>query len=119
MGVGVVDAAPGSLTGVRLVVADIDAARAELAGRGLEVSEVTRGPAPVSDSTIQRLTEYPSRTGDLLGVLLALHALPFFAFFSAFFEAFFSAFFEAFSADLTLLSCLDFLAFAGFSDDFP
>ncbi|HWM02942.1 MAG TPA: glyoxalase superfamily protein [Actinophytocola sp.] len=44
MGTGVIDSAPGSLAGVQLVVADIDAARAELVGRGMEVSEVTRGP---------------------------------------------------------------------------
>ncbi|WP_371814262.1 VOC family protein [Phycicoccus sp. HDW14] len=31
---------PGSTRGVQLVVEDIDAARAELAGRGVEISEV-------------------------------------------------------------------------------
>jgi len=35
---------PGSLRGLQLVVTDIDAARAELAERGVEVSEVQRGP---------------------------------------------------------------------------
>jgi catechol 2,3-dioxygenase-like lactoylglutathione lyase family enzyme len=44
MGVGIVDSAPGSLRGVQLVVTDIHAAREELAGRGVEVSEVTTGP---------------------------------------------------------------------------
>ncbi len=38
------DAAPGSLQGLQLVVDDIEAARAELAGRGVEVSEVERFP---------------------------------------------------------------------------
>lgn len=38
--------APGSLQGLHLVVSDIDAARAELAGRGTEVSEIFHfGPA--------------------------------------------------------------------------
>ncbi len=32
-------AAPGSVQGLQLVVADVDAARAELVGRGVEVSE--------------------------------------------------------------------------------
>jgi catechol 2,3-dioxygenase-like lactoylglutathione lyase family enzyme len=35
---------PGSLKGLQLVVDDADAARAELAGRGLEVSEVQDFP---------------------------------------------------------------------------
>src|SRR4051794_20253529 len=39
-GTGVTSAAPGSAEGLQLVVTDIDAARAELAGRGAEVSEV-------------------------------------------------------------------------------
>jgi predicted enzyme related to lactoylglutathione lyase len=42
---GVSAAQPGSLKGVQLVVADIQAARAELVGRGVEVSEITHlGP---------------------------------------------------------------------------
>jgi predicted enzyme related to lactoylglutathione lyase len=36
--------APGSVEGLQLVVADADAARAELAGRGVEVSEVQDFP---------------------------------------------------------------------------
>src|SRR5262245_58598102 len=44
MGVGIVDSAPGSLRGLQLVVSDIHAARDELAGRGVEVSDVTKGP---------------------------------------------------------------------------
>jgi catechol 2,3-dioxygenase-like lactoylglutathione lyase family enzyme len=39
-GEGITDAAPGSLPGLQMVVADIHAAHAELAGRGVEVSEV-------------------------------------------------------------------------------
>jgi catechol 2,3-dioxygenase-like lactoylglutathione lyase family enzyme len=44
MGQGIVDSAPGSLRGLQLVVDDIHAARAELAGRGVDVTEVTSGP---------------------------------------------------------------------------
>jgi catechol 2,3-dioxygenase-like lactoylglutathione lyase family enzyme len=38
-GAGVTNAAPGSVDGLMLVVTDIQAARAELAGHGIEVSE--------------------------------------------------------------------------------
>jgi catechol 2,3-dioxygenase-like lactoylglutathione lyase family enzyme len=44
IGKGLSDADPGSVAGLQLVVDDIDAARAELAGRGVDVSEVERGP---------------------------------------------------------------------------
>jgi catechol 2,3-dioxygenase-like lactoylglutathione lyase family enzyme len=45
MGVGITDEmAPGSVKGLQLVVTDIDAARAELVGRGMEVSEVDVQP---------------------------------------------------------------------------
>ena len=40
IGDGIVDAPPGSVQGMQLVVSDIDAARAELVERGVEVSEV-------------------------------------------------------------------------------
>ena len=40
IGTGLVDMPPGSLEGLQLVVDDIEAARAELVGRGLDVSEV-------------------------------------------------------------------------------
>ena len=40
LGEGITDAAPGSVHGMQMVVADIHAAHAELAGRGVEVSEV-------------------------------------------------------------------------------
>jgi catechol 2,3-dioxygenase-like lactoylglutathione lyase family enzyme len=40
LGTGISDAPPGSVQGMQLVVSDIEAARAELVGRGVEVSEV-------------------------------------------------------------------------------
>jgi predicted enzyme related to lactoylglutathione lyase len=40
IGFGLVDSEPGSLRGLQLVVADIQAARAELVNRGVEVSEI-------------------------------------------------------------------------------
>ena len=46
IGVGLTDAAPGSYRGTHLVVTDIEAARAELVRRGLEVSEVEDMGAP-------------------------------------------------------------------------
>jgi catechol 2,3-dioxygenase-like lactoylglutathione lyase family enzyme len=44
LGKGLTQAAPGSVEGLQLVVADIEAARDELAGRGVEVSEVNDFP---------------------------------------------------------------------------
>jgi catechol 2,3-dioxygenase-like lactoylglutathione lyase family enzyme len=44
LGKGVTDAAPGSVQGMQIVVSDINAARAELAGRGVEVSDVQEFP---------------------------------------------------------------------------
>jgi catechol 2,3-dioxygenase-like lactoylglutathione lyase family enzyme len=40
IGTGITEAAPGSLQDLHLVVSDIEAARAELLGRGVDVSEV-------------------------------------------------------------------------------
>jgi catechol 2,3-dioxygenase-like lactoylglutathione lyase family enzyme len=40
IGTGLTDAAPGSYRGTHLVVTDIEAARAELVGRGVDVSEI-------------------------------------------------------------------------------
>src|SRR5438093_11669155 len=40
IGIGITDAAPGSYRGTHLMVTDIEAARAELVGRGVEVSEI-------------------------------------------------------------------------------
>ena len=44
LGKGITDAAPGSVKGLQMVVADVHAARAELAGRGVDVSEVQDFP---------------------------------------------------------------------------
>ncbi len=43
-GTGITDAAPGSLRGLQLVVEDAAAAHAELAGRGVQVSDVQEFP---------------------------------------------------------------------------
>jgi hypothetical protein len=40
VGTGVTESAPGSLQGIQIVVADIEAARAELVGRGVECTPV-------------------------------------------------------------------------------
>src|SRR5215207_5278371 len=40
IGIGISDAAPGSYRGTHLVVTDIEAARADLIGRGVTVSEI-------------------------------------------------------------------------------
>ena len=40
LGTGVIDTPPGSVQGLQLVVDDIEAAREELSGRGVEVSDV-------------------------------------------------------------------------------
>lgn len=40
IGLGLTDATPGSVKGLQLVVADADAARAELVGRGVDATEV-------------------------------------------------------------------------------
>ena len=49
-GVGITDSAPGSQKGLHLVVTDIEAARDELVGRGIEVGELhhfgAEGQAP-------------------------------------------------------------------------
>lgn len=44
LGAGVTDAPPGSVKGLQLVVSDAAAARAELQGRGVEVSELQEFP---------------------------------------------------------------------------
>jgi predicted enzyme related to lactoylglutathione lyase len=44
IGTGLTRMAPGSVEGLQLVVADADAARAELVGRGMEVSELQEFP---------------------------------------------------------------------------
>ena len=46
LGTGIPGTPPGSVQGLQLVVADLRAARAELVGRGVEVSEImVAGPA--------------------------------------------------------------------------
>jgi predicted enzyme related to lactoylglutathione lyase len=44
LGRGLTDAAPGSVRGMQLVVDDVEAARAQLAGRGVEVGDVQHFP---------------------------------------------------------------------------
>lgn len=44
LGRGLLDAAPGSVKGLQMVVADVHAARAELVGRGVDASEVQDFP---------------------------------------------------------------------------
>jgi predicted enzyme related to lactoylglutathione lyase len=44
LGKGLVDTAPGSVQGMQMVVPDINAARAELVDRGVDVSEVQEFP---------------------------------------------------------------------------
>lgn len=44
IGEGVIDAPPGSVRGMQMVVADINAARAQLVERGVEVGEVQQYP---------------------------------------------------------------------------
>jgi len=44
IGKGITDAAPGSVRGLQVVVEDADAAHGELAGRGVDVSEIERFP---------------------------------------------------------------------------
>jgi predicted enzyme related to lactoylglutathione lyase len=44
LGKGIVDSEPGSVKGMQMVVSDINAARAELVERGVDVSEVQEFP---------------------------------------------------------------------------
>jgi catechol 2,3-dioxygenase-like lactoylglutathione lyase family enzyme len=44
LGTGITDAAPGSVRGLQLVVPDVVQARAELEGRGVDVSDVQDYP---------------------------------------------------------------------------
>jgi catechol 2,3-dioxygenase-like lactoylglutathione lyase family enzyme len=44
IGSGISDTTPGSVQGLQLVVTDIEAARDELAGRGVEVGEIQEFP---------------------------------------------------------------------------
>ncbi|MCU1484493.1 MAG: glyoxalase [Actinomycetia bacterium] len=44
LGKGITSATPGSVEGLQVVVADVDATRADLVGRGIEVTEVESFP---------------------------------------------------------------------------
>src|SRR4051812_22065152 len=44
LGTGITDAEPGSVKGLQVVVADIDEARSDLLGRGVQVSQVQDFP---------------------------------------------------------------------------
>ena len=44
IGTGLVDSTPGSAQGLQLVVDDVEAAHEDLAGRGVEVSDIQRFP---------------------------------------------------------------------------
>jgi catechol 2,3-dioxygenase-like lactoylglutathione lyase family enzyme len=44
IGTGITDKAPGSVGGLQLVVTDAEAARAELVGRGVEVTDIQQFP---------------------------------------------------------------------------
>jgi predicted enzyme related to lactoylglutathione lyase len=44
LGKGIIDAEPGSVSGLQLTVSDIEAAHSELSGRGVEVSEIEDMP---------------------------------------------------------------------------
>jgi catechol 2,3-dioxygenase-like lactoylglutathione lyase family enzyme len=60
-GVGIVDTAPGSVKGLHLVVTDIEAARAELSDRGVEVTPVRHmTPNGWADGVDQEHTDYNS-----------------------------------------------------------
>ena len=64
VGIGITDADPGQARGLHLVVDDIEAARAELSGRGIEVNEIRhmRDGAWSPGSTRSTLTTTRSRT---------------------------------------------------------
>jgi catechol 2,3-dioxygenase-like lactoylglutathione lyase family enzyme len=63
-GIGITDAAPGSVEGLHLVVTDVEAARAELVGRGIDVSDPyhfgPEGQAPGVDPTHADFSSYVS-----------------------------------------------------------
>ncbi len=65
-GMGVTSAAPGSANGMYLVVSDIEAARAELIGRGADVSEIFHragpGQPPVSGRDPERKSYFSYAT---------------------------------------------------------
>jgi catechol 2,3-dioxygenase-like lactoylglutathione lyase family enzyme len=70
IGRGLLESEPGSVQGLQLVVADIEAARDELAGRGVEVSDIQRFPWGAfvffkdPDGNGWAVQELPPRNGD-------------------------------------------------------
>ncbi len=71
VGVGITDAPPGSARGLHLVVPDIEAARAELVGRGVDVGGIEDVGGGVLYATVRDpdgnlllLQEMPWRTGE-------------------------------------------------------
>jgi catechol 2,3-dioxygenase-like lactoylglutathione lyase family enzyme len=63
-GIGITSAEPGSVEGLHLVVTDVEAARAELVGRGIDVSDPyhfgPEGQAPGVDPTHADFSSYVS-----------------------------------------------------------
>ena len=53
IGTGMTSMAPGSLEGLQLVTTDMDAARGELVGRGVDVSEVVAMGRPGGDTSFK------------------------------------------------------------------
>jgi catechol 2,3-dioxygenase-like lactoylglutathione lyase family enzyme len=61
IGTGIIDTEPGSVRGLHLVVNDIEAARKELTGRGVEVSEIRHmGPSGWQPGPDPNHTDYNS-----------------------------------------------------------
>ena len=61
VGIGITDAAPGSVKGLHLVVADIEAAHAELTARGAEIGALRHmGPSGWVDGVDPAHTDYNS-----------------------------------------------------------
>jgi catechol 2,3-dioxygenase-like lactoylglutathione lyase family enzyme len=63
IGTGIVDTPPGSVQALHLVVADIHASRAELLGRGVEISEVQEMTAPGKPSVFYAFFKDPDGNG--------------------------------------------------------
>ena len=76
IGKGLVDSAPGSVQGLQLVVPDVEAARNDLARRGIQVGEVQKFPwgsfVFFSDPDGNRwsVQQLPPRNGDQTEALL-------------------------------------------------
>ncbi len=72
-GTGMTSAAPGSAQGLHLVVSDIEAARAELVGRGVDLSELFRERR--SDGSFASFRD-PDGNAWLLQEINHMHAAP-------------------------------------------